>query len=140
MMRGRLASLAAACGVAGALALTGCSSSTTSKAQPSANASSPSASAAGATTTGSASAVPAGSPSASPTAGDAAGLVAAMWAQLGAASQKQLCGIYATRGDEAGDIFVAGTQTDVKASVLTDKDKAAIAKAAGELLAKSCPA
>ena len=125
-MRASRASLTSACCAAAVLLLAGCSSATSSDNDVStAAAPSPETQMSQAETS-------------EAKAGDAPGLVAAMWGQLNEASKKQLCDIYATRGDEAGQIFVAGTQTDVKASVLTDDDKAAIAKSAGELLAKEC--
>lgn len=83
---------------------------------------------------------PVASPVASPvtTGFDAVGLVAAMWAQLGERSQKQLCDIFASKGVEAGQVFVAGAESDPKANLLTDANKADIAARAGDLLKDKC--
>ena len=119
-----------------ALGLTACSSSSSSAGgspAPSAEVASPSSSAPSAT----ASAVPS-APAAGGATIDAAGLVAAMWGQLDSSSQKQMCDIYASQGDKAGLVFVAGTESDPQANLLTDADKAAIAMEGASILKAKC--
>ena len=119
-----------------AVGITACSSSTSSaggSTAPSAEVASPSSSAPSAA----ASAVPS-APAADSATIDAAGLVAAMWGQLDSSSQKQMCDIYASQGDKAGLVFVAGTESDPQANLLTDADKAAIAMEGASILKAKC--
>lgn len=69
---------------------------------------------------------------------DVTGLVTAMWDQLGEASRQQVCDLFSKRGDEAGQLFVAGAEMDPKADLLSDADKAAISAEAAVLLAARC--
>lgn len=108
--------------VVSALGLVGCSSSSEPAPTESASASSESGTTSGGATI------------------DAPGLVAAMWNVLKDDSKTQMCGMYADQGDKAGQLFVAGAETDPKAELMTAADKEAIAAAGAAFLADNCPA